>query len=64
MTRRTLTSCEFCGPDPAWKNQVSLIGQSLSGGMNRRRLAYGGMCSLSPCSAEEPRAAAYWLENQ
>ena len=28
--------------------------------MNLRRLANGGMCSLSPCSADEPRAAPYW----
>ena len=46
-----LVSAALLGFEPAWKNQASLMGQSLSGGMNFFRLANGGMCSLSPCSA-------------
>ena len=42
---------------PEWKYQVSLIGQSLSEGMNFFRLSNVGICSLSPCSAHEPRGA-------
>jgi len=55
---RMLSSCELLSLEPAWKYQVSLMGHSLSGGMNLTRLSKGGMCSLSPCSAEEPRVAA------
>src|ERR1017187_9691110 len=38
-------------------NQVSLIGQSLSAGMNFLRLSKVGICSLSPCSTLEPAGA-------
>ena len=45
-------------------NQVSLIGQSLSAGMNFLRLSKVGMCSLSPCSAHDPRVVGYVPPNQ
>jgi hypothetical protein len=54
-----LMSVSFPTFAPEWKYQVSLIGQSLSAGMNFFRLSYVGMCSLSPCSAQDPREAAY-----
>jgi len=57
ITRWMLLSTALPSLDPAWKYQASLIGHSLSGGMNLVRLANGGMCSLSPCSADAPRAA-------
>ena len=64
MARWMLSSAAFFGFEPAWKYQVSLIGHSLSGGMNFFRLANGGMCSLSPCSAVDPRVAPYRPLNQ
>ena len=35
-----------------------MIGHSLSAGMNFFRLSNGGICSLSPCSADDPRDGA------
>ena len=39
MTRRIVVNAALLLLAPAWKYQVSLIGQSLSGGMKLRRLA-------------------------
>src|ERR1039458_2338901 len=49
---------------PACMYQASLIGQSLSAGMNFFRLSSVGICSLSPCSTHDPRAAGYFPLNQ
>src|ERR1035441_6729503 len=49
---------------PACMSQVSLIGHSLSAGMNFLRLSRVGMCSLSPCSAQAPRVGGYFPPNQ
>src|ERR1035441_11009800 len=49
---------------PACMYQASLIGQSLSAGMNFFRLSSVGICSLSPCSTTDPRDSGYFALNQ
>ena len=42
----------------------SLIGQSFSAGINFFRLSRVGICSLSPCSTDDPRDGGYLPLNQ
>src|ERR1700751_3213379 len=63
-TRCTFASVLLPSFAPEWKYQYSLMGQSLSAGMNFFRLSTGGIVSLSPSSADDPRALPYFSLNQ